>query len=204
MVSLVFFCTAIAYLLGSISTAVIVSKIMGKGDIRKAGSGNAGTTNTLRVLGKKAAIFVALGDFLKGVLAVLIAKLLFDFFKVEGDKLTVCCFASLAVVLGHIYPIYFGFKGGKGIMTSFATVVMLDWEIAVILIVLFIIIVASTKYVSLGSCAAGVMYPVLVTMFHQDKPFFVAVSLILCALVLYCHRANIKRLVQGTESKIKF
>ncbi len=204
MVSLTLFCTAISYLLGSISTAVIVSKLMGKGDIRQAGSGNAGTTNTLRVLGKKAAIFVALGDFLKGILAVLISKLLFNFFKVEGDVLTVCCLASIAVVLGHIYPIYFGFKGGKGIMTSFATVVMLDWEIAVILIVLFIVIVATTKYVSLGSCTAGLMYPVLVLMFYQDKPVFITISVILCALVVYCHRANIKRLVRGCESKIKF
>ena len=204
MISLIFFCTAIAYLLGSISTAVIVSKLMGKGDIRNSGSGNAGTTNTLRVLGKKAALFVALGDLLKGILAVLIAKLLFNFFKIEGDVLTVCCFASIAVVLGHIYPIYFGFKGGKGIMTSFATVIMLDWEIAVILIVLFIVIVASTKYVSLGSCIAGIMYPVLVLMFHQDKPVFIAISVILCALVVYCHRANIKRLARGCESKIKF
>ncbi len=204
MISLIFFSTAIAYLLGSISTAVIVSKIMGKGDIRSSGSGNAGTTNTLRVLGKKAALFVAIGDFLKGALAIIIARVFYNIFNIEGDVLTVCCFSALGVVLGHIYPIFFGFKGGKGIMTSFATIVMLDWEIAVILIVIFIIIVAATKYVSLGSVLAGVMYPVLVIMFHQDKPFFVALSVIICALVVYCHRANIKRLVRGTESKIKF
>lgn len=204
MISIILFVSAIAYFLGSINTSIIVSSVMGKADIRTQGSGNAGATNTLRVLGKKAAIIVVLGDFLKGVLAVLVAKLAFEFFELSGNEMIPQYFAALFVIVGHVYPVFFGFRGGKGIMTSIATVFMLDWEIAVILLLIFITIFFTTRYVSLGSCVSSVMYPVLVYMFHGHDTYFIASAVVCAVLALYKHRSNIQRLVRGTESKIYF
>ena len=135
----------IAYLLGSISTSILVSKLMGGTDIRNHGSGNAGATNTLRVLGKKAAIFVVLGDGLKGVAAVLVARLVDKVLGVEsgiGEYV-----AAVAVVLGHVFPVYFGFRGGKGIMTSIAVVFTLSPAIGAILVTVFVILVICFNYI---------------------------------------------------------
>ena len=118
-----------AYLLGSINTSIILSKAK-KNDIRTHGSGNAGTTNTLRTLGKKAALFVLLGDFFKGIIAVLCARLLAN---ISGGDVLLCeCVAGFMVVMGHNFPVYFGFKGGKGVLTSFSVVLILDWKIALL------------------------------------------------------------------------
>ena len=204
MISIILFVSAIAYFLGSINTSIIVSKLMGKSDIRTQGSGNAGATNTLRVLGKKAALIVVLGDFLKGVAAVLVAKFSFEFFNLSGASAVPQYFAALFVIVGHIYPVFFGFRGGKGIMTSIATVFMLDWEIAVILFLIFVAIFFATRYVSLGSCISSVMYPVLVYMFHRQDTYFIAVAVACAFLAVFKHRSNIKRLVNGTESKTYF
>ena len=204
MTSLILFCSAIAYLLGSINTSIIVSKLKGKSDIRNFGSGNAGVTNTLRVMGKAAALLVVIGDVLKGVLAVLIAKYAYNYFGVAGDEMLAQYFAALFVIIGHIYPLYFGFKGGKGIMTGVATIFVLDWEIAVILLLIFIAVFATSRYVSLGSCIASVMYPILVYMFHSGDEYFIALAIIVAVLALFKHRANIQRLVRGTESKTYF
>ncbi len=204
MLSIILFSSAIAYLLGSINTSIIVSKIAGKSDIRNFGSGNAGATNTLRVLGKGAAIAVVIGDALKGILAVLIARLAFDFFSVSGNVSIPQYYAALFAVVGHIFPIYFGFRGGKGIMTSIAVIFMLDWEIGVILLLIFAAIFVTTRYVSLGSCISAVMFPLLVYMFHRGDSVFIAVSCLIAALAVFKHRENIRRLVTGTESKIYF
>lgn len=204
MLSIILFSSAIAYLLGSINTSIIVSKIAGKSDIRNFGSGNAGATNTLRVLGKGAAIAVVIGDALKGILAVLIARLAFDFFSVSGNVRIPQYYAALFAVVGHIFPIYFGFRGGKGIMTSIAVIFMLDWEIGVILLLIFAAIFVTTRYVSLGSCISAVMFPLLVYMFHKGDSVFIAVSCLIAALAVFKHRENIRRLVTGTESKIYF
>ena len=203
MLYLILLCSAIAYLLGSINTSIITSKLMGKGDIRNSGSGNAGATNTLRVLGKGAAVMVLIGDILKGVLAVLFAKWAFAYFNVPGDKMLPQYFAALFVVLGHIYPLFFGFKGGKGVLTGATTVFMLSWEIGVILLLIFIAIFVTTRFVSLGSCISSILYPVLVALFYQDV-YFIAVSLIIGFLSIFKHRSNIVRLYNGTESKTYF
>lgn len=203
MLYLILLCSAVAYLLGSINTSIIVSKFMGKDDIRKSGSGNAGATNTLRVLGKGAAVLVVIGDILKGVLAILFARLAFGYFNVPGDKTTAECFAALFVILGHIYPLFFEFKGGKGIMTGATTVFMLDWEIGIIVLLIFIAVFATTRFVSLGSCISSIMYPVLVAMFYRDVCFIV-MSFIVAVLSIYKHRSNIVRLFNGTESKTYF
>lgn len=204
MLSLILFTSAIAYFLGSINTSIIVSFLMGKSDIRTQGSGNAGATNTLRVLGKGAAAIVVVGDFLKGVAAVLIARFAFSFFNVSGNEMIPQYFAAMFVIIGHIYPVFFSFRGGKGIMTSIATVFLLDWEIAVILLLIFIAIFLTTRYVSLGSCISSVMYPVLVYMFHSYDTYFIVTSFAVAALAVFKHRTNIQRLVRGTESKTYF
>lgn len=204
MTYLILFCSAIAYLLGSINTSIIVSKIMGKADIRKSGSGNAGATNTLRVLGKGAAIAVVIGDILKGVMAILIAKFAYQYFNISGDEMLAQYFAALFVILGHIYPLYFGFKGGKGIMTGATTVFMLDWEIGVIVLLVFVAVFVATRYVSLGSCISSIMYPILVYMFHSDDTYFMALSVIVAIVSVYKHKSNIVRLIKGTESKTYF
>lgn len=202
--ALVVFCVCVAYLLGSINSAIIISKLFGKKDIRDYGSKNAGATNTLRVMGKGAAVFVVIFDALKGVAAVLFAKYAPEIFAIDDPNGTAEYLAALFVVLGHIFPVYFGFKGGKGIMTSIAAIFVLDWEIGVILLVTCVVIILLTKYVSLGSCIGAVMFPVLVYMFHEENGLFVFVSLVIAALALIMHRNNIVRLVRGTESRLSF
>ena len=194
---------AIAYLLGSLNTSILVSKILGK-DVRSEGSGNAGATNTLRVFGKGAAIIVVFGDALKGVLAVLFARVLTGIFTAAGEIMTPAYAAGLCVVLGHNFPLYFGFKGGKGIMTSAAVIFMLDWQIGVIVLICALVIMAASRYVSLGSCVACLVFPAAVIMFHSDDAYFVALSVVMGVLALFMHRTNIVRLARGTESKLSF
>lgn len=198
----------IAYLIGSISFSVIFSKKMAGFDVRQKGSGNAGTTNMLRSVGKKAAILTLICDVVKGIVAILIALLIAKIANVENESLLVQI-AAIAVVLGHTFPIYFGFKGGKGIATSLGIVLLINWQIGLICLVFALILMAVTKMVSLGSCAVAILYPIL-TFFIRDNyitsngtSYFVF-SLILSCIVLFNHRSNIKRISEGTESRLKF
>lgn len=190
----------LSYLLGSINTSIIVSKFYDKGDIRQKGSGNAGATNTLRVLGKKAAVFVVLGDALKGIIAVLLSyvieKSIFGVY--EGYAVYV---AAVAVVLGHVFPVFFGFRGGKGIMTSIAVIFVLDSAIGGILFAVFAALVICFNYISLASCVCCIVYPLLVWWFHTGNIAFLASSVIVALIALIKHRTNIVRLFKGTESK---
>ncbi len=197
----IIFASVLAYLIGSVNTAIILSRLKGS-DIRTQGSGNAGATNTLRVMGKKAAVLVALFDGLKGVIAVLTARYLSYAFGVDGRAPVYL--SALFVMLGHIYPLYFSFKGGKGIMTTIAVVFMLDWRIGLILFTLCIAIMLISGYVSLGSCIGAVLFPVLVIIFHRGDALFIAVSAVIGALALFKHRSNISRLAKGCESKLSF
>lgn len=192
----------IAYLIGSISTSIIVSKLMGGIDIRKHGSGNAGTTNTLRTLGKKAALFVLLGDFFKGIIAVLCAGLLANISG--GDVLLYECVAGFMVVMGHNYPVYFGFKGGKGVLTSFSVVLILDWKIALLLLLCEVVVIAIWKMVSLGSCLSAVLFMILSVLMRGSDVYFVVLSFVLSIILIYRHRTNISRIIKGEESKLKF
>ena len=192
----------IAYLIGSISTSIIVSKIMGGIDIRKYGSGNAGTTNTLRTLGKKAALFVLLGDLFKGIIAVLIAGIIAKAF--EYDVLLFQCVAGFMVVMGHNYPVYFGFKGGKGVLTSFSVVLILDWKIALLLLLCEAVVIAIWKMVSLGSCIAAIAFMILSLVLRGSDTYFVVLSFVLSIILIYRHRSNIGRIIKGEESKLKF
>ena len=192
--------SVIGYLLGSISTSILVGKLIGKIDIREHGSGNAGATNTLRVLGKKAAIFVVLGDALKGALSVLIAKVLCIIFSL--DTSLPLYLAGFFAVMGHNFPLYFGFKGGKGVLTSIVTILTLDWKIGLITLIFAILIMATTKYVSLGSCLGAVLIMILAPVLRGGDIYFIALCEILAVLVIVKHKSNIKRLLNGTESKL--
>ena len=198
----------IAYLIGSVNFSVILSKKMAGFDVREKGSGNAGTTNMLRSVGKKAAALTLICDVLKGVVAILIAMFIGWAFKVENQSLLVQI-AGIAVVLGHTFPIFFGFKGGKGVATSLGILIMSNWQIGLICLVFGVLLIALTRMVSLGSCAAAVLFPVL-TLFITDNYIveqgsgYLIYSIILAVIVLFNHRSNIKRIMSGTENRISF
>ena len=198
----------IAYAIGSINFSVIFSKKFAGFDVREKGSGNAGTTNMLRSVGKKAAAITLICDVLKGVVSILIAIFLGWLFKVENASLLVQI-AGIAVVIGHTFPIFFGFKGGKGVATSLGILLMTNWQIGLICLVFGVVMIVLTRMVSLGSCTAAVLFPVL-TLFidehyiiAQGSSYFIF-SIILAVIVLFNHRSNIKRILSGKEKKISF
>lgn len=198
----------IAYLIGSVNFSVILSKKMAGFDVREKGSGNAGTTNMLRSVGKKAAALTLICDILKGIVAILIAMFIGWAFKVENQSLLVQI-AGIAVVIGHTFPIFFGFKGGKGVATSLGILVMSNWQIGLICLVFGIVLIILTRMVSLGSCAAAVLFPVL-TLFITENYIvskgtgYLIYSIILAVIILYNHKSNIKRILEGKENKISF
>ncbi|MDD5877786.1 MAG: glycerol-3-phosphate 1-O-acyltransferase PlsY [Clostridiales bacterium] len=187
-----------AYLLGNISTSYIVAKRLAGVDIRTQGSGNAGSTNVLRTLGKKAGALTFIGDVLKGLIAVLIAR--FIAYGANLDDTTCAYLAVVAVVLGHNYPVFLGFKGGKGVATSLGSMLGMNPLVALLCLGFFIIIVAITKYVSLGSILGIGLSPVIMMINHNTKG--VLVTLFLAISVAITHRENIKRLLNGTERKL--
>ena len=187
-----------AYLLGNISTSYIVAKRLAGVDIRTQGSGNAGSTNVLRILGKKAGALTFIGDVLKGLIAVLIAR--FIAYGVNLDDTTCAYIAVVAVVLGHNYPVFLGFKGGKGVATSLGSMLGMNPLVALLCLGFFIIIVAITKYVSLGSILGIGLSPVIMMINHNNKG--VLVTLFLTISVAITHKENIKRLLNGTERKL--
>lgn len=193
----IFLTVLIGYLLGSISTGVLISKAFAKTDIRTQGSGNAGTTNMLRILGRKMALFTFVGDMLKGIIAVFIGKWL-----VGGDLGGLL--GVVGAVLGHYYPLYFGFKGGKGIATSFGSLLFVFPVHALLAFTVFIILVAATHYVSVGSIAAAITLPLLVIITRFEQPALWIITACIGASVVWRHRANIKRLMNHTESKLDF
>ena len=190
----------IAYLLGSINSSILVGRIFGVKDIRKHGSGNAGTTNTLRTVGKKAAALVLLGDVAKGVIAVLVARYCAQPLGVDPQLLTLV--AALFVVVGHNYPIYFGFKGGKGIATSAAVIFVLDWRIGLIVTLVSLAVMVVSRYVSLGSIIGSILFPLTVMTFYPKDWIYFGFAVLLGLLAIIRHKANIIRLFQGTESKL--
>ena len=202
----------IAYCIGSVNFSVIISKKMAGFDVREKGSGNAGSTNMLRTVGKKAALLTLICDILKGVVAIIISILIGAIVK-DSNKELLLQIAGIAVVLGHTFPIFFGFKGGKGVATSLGILLMSNWQIGLICLVFALVLMALTRMVSLGSCSAAVLFPVLTLFINEHytiltegksgKVYFVY-SLILAIIVLFNHRNNIKRLLNGTENKLSF
>ena len=183
------------YLLGSLNSSLIVGKLYGV-DVREHGSGNAGTTNALRTMGKKAALLVLLGDILKGVLAYIAGYYIYG--GGTGGML-----GGTAAVLGHVWPVYFGFRGGKGVLTSFAVLLMFDWQLALGLLGVFAVIVLLTRYVSLGSVIAAVLFPAAAAVLGRGAGEIIF-SAVIAALIVIKHYSNIGRLLNGTESKFSF
>ena len=198
----------VAYLIGSISFSVIISKKMAGFDVREKGSGNAGATNMLRSVGKRAAVLTLLGDALKGVVAILFAIIVGKIVN-NSDKALLVQIAGIAVVVGHTFPIFFGFKGGKGVATSLGVLLMTNWKIGLICLVFALILIILTRMVSMGSVGAAILFPVLVLFINtnftvpEGSGYFIY-SIILALLVAFNHRSNIKRILDGTENKLSF
>ena len=201
-------CLVGGYLFGSLNASIIIGKLKGV-DIRSQGSKNAGMTNALRVLGKKTAAIVFLFDLLKSVVAVLLARYCAGVLAADATNISRYAqyLAGLGAVLGHNFPVYFGFRGGKGILASWGLIMVLDYRIALMLLIVFALVVGATRYVSLASITSAILYPlfVIVLNFNLDEPtvpYYIALSLVISALAVYRHRANIARLKSGTESKL--
>ncbi len=196
----------IAYLIGSISFSVIISKKMAGFDVREKGSKNAGSTNVLRTVGKKAAAITLLCDVLKGVVAVLIAYIVGKFVD-NVDRAILVQVAALCVVIGHTFPIFFKFKGGKGVATSLGIVLLLNWQIGLICLVFALVLMILTRMVSLGSISAAILFPVLTIFITENylvEGNYIIFGILLAVFVVYNHRANVKRILTGTENKLNF
>ena len=188
-------CALIGYLFSSINFAVIISRIYGE-DIRSKGSGNAGATNMMRIYGKKASVLTFVGDFLKAVVACLICRLLLVGF-------IGACIAGLFCIIGHAFPVYFGFRGGKGVAVGAAMALCCDIFVFIIVIATFLIVVLLSRMISLGSVLAASMYPLGIFIFRGPGAGFL-LALISGALIIILHRQNISRIIKGTERQIKF
>lgn len=201
----------ISYLLGSCNSSIIVVRLLKHEDIREHGSKNAGLTNTLRCYGKLPALLTLIGDLAKGIVSVLLSILVFSIIagKGEFDDQTVGYIAGIFAILGHIFPIYYGFRGGKGILVSCSILIVIDWRTFVIIIPFFAIVLLISKYVSVASISSAVFYPILTFLLHY---YVEKVDLHLCIvhtalvavtsiMLIYMHRTNIKRLIEGTENK---
>lgn len=192
----------LAYLLGCLNGAVIVSKYILQDDVRDHGSGNAGLTNFYRSFGGKLTLVVIAVDMLKMFVAVFFGHVIFSI-ALSEVPIIVRFWTGLFCALGHMFPVMFQFRGGKGILSGGALALMLDWRMALAVWGIFILIAILTKLVSLGSCVAGAAFPVAAILVYRDLSiFFLALGVAL--LILFQHRANIGRLTHGKESKFTF
>ena len=202
----------VAYAIGSVNFSVILSRKLAGFDVREKGSGNAGTTNMLRSVGKKAAIFTLILDILKGVIAIIIALIVSKFFE-NQDPAILASIAGVCVVIGHTFPIFFEFRGGKGVATSLGVLLVINWQIGLICLVFALILMALTKMVSLGSIMAAILFPVL-TVFIADNYIvessagnrfaYIIFGIAMALIVVFNHRSNLKRILNGTENKLSF
>ncbi|MCH4886774.1 glycerol-3-phosphate 1-O-acyltransferase PlsY [Acidaminobacter sp. JC074] len=182
----------VGYLIGTIPCSYLVGKMMGNIDVREHGSGNAGATNVLRTVGKKAALYALIGDVLKGVIPAIIGQM------VLGMDGAVLC--AIFAVIGHCYPITLGFKGGKGVATAGGMIIGTNPLVALGLFIYMFGVIKTTKYVSLASITAAIIYPITFWILY-DSPIVRIGSIFLGALIVFKHRANIQRLLSGNESK---
>lgn len=218
-VGFAFLAMVVGYLLGSINSAILISKTLYGDDIRKHGSGNAGLTNMLRTYGKKAAGLTLLGDILKTALAIVIGSILGGFGYWKGISLSyLTCelplnyMAGFCAVIGHILPIYYSFKGGKGVLCTAAMALILTPLEFVMLLGVFVLMVWWSKYVSLGSVTVAVLYPIIVSghikvAFSNALPqngVMALITILLAIIIVYCHRGNLQRISDGTERKLSF
>lgn len=209
---------ACAYLLGSISFAIIVTRLFSHSDIRDSGSGNAGATNVLRSQGKLPAALTTAGDLAKSIASVLVGRLLVEKMNVGYTGGTVnfvligAYLAGLFCIIGHLYPLFFGFRGGKGVMTTLGMMLILDWRAALLSLTVFILVVLASHMVSLGSICAALALPIFTYLFSafadhntmSDTLFCTFMTICIAAILVYKHIPNIKRIANGTEGKLSF
>ena len=201
----------IPYLLGSVNTAILVSRLFYHEDIRKKGSGNAGLTNMHRVYGKKAAGLVLLGDVLKMLLSLFTVGLFFGMqYGPYAFATNVALYvAGTACIIGHVFPVFFKFKGGKGVLCTATMVLALSPIVFAVLIAIFVLVVWVTKYISVGSMTAGLAYPfvfarVLAACGGRADILISFLTMVIALLIIYCHRSNIIRLKEKRENKFSF
>ncbi len=195
----------VAYLIGSIPTAVWYSKLLHGFDVRDHGSGNAGATNTFRVLGSKAGIIVMAIDTLKGFLATYSAEYLVDFGWAIPEKVIIFkLLYGIAAVMGHVFPAFAQFRGGKGVATLLGMVIAIHAPAALVCIAVFIVVFVSSKYVSLGSLMAAVVFPLLMFLpyFNPGQPIVIVFAFAMSSIVVLTHQKNIRRLINGEENKM--
>jgi len=183
-----------AYLLGSVSSAIVIARLFGLKDPREVGSGNPGATNILRYGGKKAAILTLLGDVLKGAVPVLIAHAL-------GADSVILALTMLAAFLGHVFPVFHGFKGGKGVATAFGALTAMNGWVGLALVGSWLLMAVTTRYSSLSAITVSVLAPVYVWVFTRNPALILATG-IMALFLLWRHRSNIQKLLAGTETKI--
>ena len=196
----------IAYAIGSINFSVIFSRKFAGFDVREKGSGNAGTTNMLRTVGKKAAVITLVCDILKGIVSILIA-LLIGYFVKDVNKAILVQIAGFFAIFGHTFPIFFEFRGGKVVATALGVILLTNWQIGLICLAFALILIIITKMVSLGSIMAAILFPVL-TIFIQTNYIepgnYIIFGIAVGLLVVFNHRKNLKRILEGNENKISF
>lgn len=190
---------AIAYALGAVNGAIIVSRYLYRKDIREFGSGNAGMTNMLRTFGATAALLVIVVDVLKSVIAVLLGGWLFG---LAQYPLIGKLFAGFCLMLGHIYPVYYGYRGGKGVLCTGTAILLFDWRVGLIVLAVFALTVFFTRYVSLGSVVSAVLFPLVTLFFHRDG-LTTILALLAAILIVFKHKENLSRLVMGREPKLQ-
>lgn len=191
-------CLVIGYIFGCLQTGYFYGRLHGI-DIRNYGSGNVGTTNTLRTLGKKAGYITYLGDALKAIFAILLVR--YVIYQNAPDTLLLTMYTGFGVVLGHNYPFYLKFKGGKGIAVTSGVMLAFDLRFAIIGGIGFFLVFFLTRYVSVGSLVLAVLFPICVLIFYPGQWHLFIVSLVFCAMAFWRHRANIVRLCKGTENR---
>jgi acyl phosphate:glycerol-3-phosphate acyltransferase len=190
------FIALFGYLLGSVPSGLVLTRLFSKVDPRKAGSQNIGATNIYRTAGKTLGVLTLIGDVLKGAIPAVIAIQ----FGVSSRWIAI---AGLSAILGHVFPIFLGFKGGKGVATALGAYVVISPVAVLIECFIFTGLVWKWRYISLGSITCAATIPILIAFFRSDSQAYFIVSVIIAALILYRHQANIARLLQGTESKWK-
>lgn len=203
---------ALGYLFGSINSAIIFVRLLKHEDVRQFGSGNAGLTNTLRCFGKLCALLTLIGDLSKGVIAVILSRIIANALTGgTADLFMIGCFAGIGAVLGHVFPLYYGFRGGKGVLVGSSIFLALDWRMFLILIGIFALVLAISKYVSLGSIIAAGCAPVVTFLLQSfadtpawqlsDRLIHAGLVCFIAAVIIISHHENIGRLKNGTERK---
>ncbi|WP_064505494.1 glycerol-3-phosphate 1-O-acyltransferase PlsY [Defluviitalea phaphyphila] len=189
-------CILIGYIIGCFQTAYILGRALQKIDIRNFGSGNAGTTNVIRVMGWKAGVITFIGDLLKGIIVVMLCKLIFP------NNPLALLYGGIAAVIGHNWPVFLNFRGGKGIATTMGILLSFDYKIGLICIGIMILIIGITRFVSLGSIIMAIAIPILFSIFWKGNYEILLLGIFLMISALVRHRTNIKRLLTGEETKL--